>query len=163
LTAVDAATLYWTREPNGRDLHFRTFVITGVPVSNLKIQRVHGPRKAHACEVFKELYRVTNLGPDPATDVTVGIGGTDHFDFVSVDGVSGGSSEPFDLAVGESRKIIAYFKVTGYVPGESNTGRISATIGSDPWPDLAYDPKMANNQARTEIQMVGEPVMSCPP
>jgi hypothetical protein len=161
-TAADADTLRWTREPNGRDLHFRTFVITGVPVSNLKIERVYGPKKAHACEVFKESYRIKNMGPDPATHVTVTIGGTDHFDLVSVDGVSGSSTGPFDLAVGETRKVIAYFKVTAYVPGESETGWISATIGSDPWPDLAFDPVMKNNEAGTELRMVGEPVMSCP-
>jgi hypothetical protein len=162
-TAADGPTLTWTREPKGRDLHFRTFVITGVPVSNLKIERVSGVKKAHACEIFKEVYRIKNLGPDPATMVTVRIGGMDQFDFVSVDGVSGSTTEPFDLAVGESRKVIAYFQVTAYVPGESDTGWISAEIMSDPWPDLAYDPKMSNNQVGTEIRMLGEPVMSCWP
>jgi hypothetical protein len=161
-TAADAATLQWTRQPNGRDLHFRTFVITGVPVSNLKIKRIYGPTQARACQIFKETYWITNLGPDPATSVTVTIGGTDHFDFVSVDGVSGSSSDYFDLAMGESRKVITYFKVVAYVPGETPAGWISASIGSDPWPDIAYDPKMANNEAPTEIRMVGEPVMSCP-
>jgi hypothetical protein len=161
-TAADGDSLQWAREPDGRDLHFRTFVITGVPVSNLKIERVSGVKKAHACEIFKEVYRIKNMGPDPATRVTVMIGGMDHFDFVSVDGVSGSSTEPFDLAVGESRNVIAYFKVVAYVPGESETGWISGSIGSDPWPDLAYDPVTKNNDAATEIRMLGEPVMSCP-
>ena len=161
-TAPDAATLQWTRQPNGRDLHFRTFVITGVPVSNLKIKRIYGPTQARACQTFKETYWITNLGPDPATDVRVNIGGMDHFNFVSVDGVSGSSSEPFDLAVGESRKVVTYFKVVAYVPGEIPVGWISASIGSDPWPDIAYDPNMANNEIGTPIQMVGEPVMTCP-
>jgi hypothetical protein len=160
-TAPDAATLTWTREPKGRDLHFRTFVITGVPVSNLKIERVYGTNQAHACEIFKESYRVTNLGPDPATNVRVQIGGMDQFDFVSVDGVSGSSSDYFNLAVGESRKVITYYQVTAYVPGESDTGWISAEVMSDIWPDIAYDPKMTNNQVGAEIQMLGEPVMSC--
>lgn len=162
-TAVDAPTLQWIREPNGRDLHFRTFVITGVPVSNLKIKRIYGPTQARACQTFKETYWITNMGPDPATDVRVSIGGMDHFDFVSVDGVSGSISDPFDLAVGESRKVITYFKVVAYVPGEIEVGWISASIGSDPWPDIAYDPNVANNNAATPIQMVGEPVMTCPP
>jgi hypothetical protein len=162
-TAPDAPSLHWTRESNGRDLHFRTFVITGVPVSNLKIKRIYGPTQARACQTFKETYWITNMGPDPATDVRVSIGGMDHFNFVSVDGVSGSISDPFDLAVGESRKVITYFKVVAYVPGEIKTGWISASIGSDPWPDLAYDPNMANNEAATSIRMVGEPVMTCPP
>jgi hypothetical protein len=162
-TAAEAATLNWTPEPDGRDLHFRTFVITGVPVSDLQIERVSGAKKAHACEIIKETYRITNLGPDPATRVTVTIGGTDHFDFVSVDRMSGSSSDTFDMAVGESRLVVAYFQVTAYVPGESKTGWISGNIGSDPWPDLAYDPATDNNQAATQIRMVGKPVMSCWP
>jgi hypothetical protein len=162
-TASDAATLSWTPEPNGRDLHFRTFVITGVPVSDLQIERVSGAKKAHACEIIKETYRITNLGPDPATRVTVTIGGTDHFDFVSVDRTSGSSSAPFDMAVGESRLVVAYFQVTAYVPGESKIGWISAGIGSDIWPDVAYDPAQDNNQAGMEIRMVGKPVASCWP
>jgi hypothetical protein len=161
-TAVDAPTLQWIREPNGRDLHFRTFVITGVPVSNLKIKRIYGPTEARACQTFKETYWITNMGPDPATDVRVTIGGMDHFDFVSVDGAPGSSSDPFHLAVGESRKVITYYKVTAYVPGESKIGWISATIGSDPWPDLAYDPNLANNDVPTPIVLLGEPVLRCP-
>lgn len=162
-TATDGATLQWTSEPNGRDLHFRTFVITGVPVSDLKIERVSGAKKAHACEIFKETYRITNLGPDPATRVTVSIGGADQFDFVSVDRTSGSFSQPFDMAVGESRLVVAYFQVTAYVPGESKTGWISADIHSDIWPEVAYDPSTDNNGAGMEIRMVGKPVMSCWP
>lgn len=159
--AVDAATLNWVPEPDGRDLHFRTFVITGVPVSDLKIERVSGAKKAHACEIFKETYRVTNLGPDPATWIRVSIGGMDHFSFVSVNGVQGSSSEPFDLAVGESRLVVAYFQVTAYVPGESKIGWISADVRSDIWPDVAYDPATDNNWSGMPIRMVGKPVMSC--
>jgi hypothetical protein len=162
-TAGDAATLNWIPEPNGRDLHFRTFVITGVPVSDLKIERVSGAKKAHACEIFKETYRITNLGPDPATRVRVDIGGTDHFSFVSVDRMSGSSSDYFDLAVGESRLMVAYFQVTAYVPGESKIGGASAEIGSDIWPDVDYDPAIDNNWVGTPIRMVGKPVMSCWP
>jgi hypothetical protein len=160
-TAADAATLNWTPEPNGRDLHFRTFVITGVPVSDLKIERVSGAKKAHACEIFKETYRITNLGPDPATWVRVSIGGMDHFDFVRVDGARGSVGEPFDLAVGESRLVVAYFQVTAYVPGELKIGWISASVGSDLWPDIAYDPAANNSEASMPIRMVGKPVMSC--
>ena len=153
----------WTPAQADLDLHFRTFVVTGVPVSDLKIERVSGAKKAHACEIFKETYRITNLGPDPATSVRVTIGGMDQFDFVSVDRTSGSSSEPFDMAVGESRLVVAYFQVTAYVPGESKIGWISANIGSDPWPDNAFDLAMDNNGAALPIRMVGTPVMSCWP
>jgi hypothetical protein len=153
----------WTPAQAGLDLHFRTFVVTGVPVSDLKIERVSGAKKAHACDIFKETYRVTNLGPDPATWVRVSIGGMDQFDFVSVDRTSGSVSEPFDLAVGESRLVVAYFQVTAYVPGESKIGWISADTGSDIWPDIAYDPAMDNNGTGMPIRMVGKPVMSCWP
>lgn len=151
----------WTPAQADLDLHFRTFVVTGVPVSDLKIERVSGAKKAHACEIFKETYRITNLGPDPATWVRVSIGGMDHFSFVSVDRASGSVSEPFNLAVGESRLVVAYFQVTAYVPGEMKIGWISASVGSDLWPDIAYDPATDNSETSMPIRMVGKPVISC--
>jgi hypothetical protein len=153
----------WTPAQAGLDLHFRTFVVTGVPVSDLEIEWVSGAKKAHACEIFKETYRITNLGPDAATWVRVSVGGSDHFNFVSVDRMSGNTSDYFNLAVGESRLVVAYVQVTGYVPGETKMGWVSADTGSDPWPDIAYDPAMDNNHTSKPIRMVGKPVMSCWP
>ena len=151
----------WTVAPDGLDLHFQTYVITG-PVSDLKVTRISGPKKAHACQTFKETYRITNLGPDPATRVTVGIGGGDQFEGVSLNGVPGNLTAPFNLAVGQTMTIVAYFKVVAFGFGESRDGFIGATIGSDIYPDVAIDPNPNNNVAGTSIWLVGPPSDGCP-
>ncbi len=160
-TAAGDTPSNWTPVPNGLDLHFRTFVLVGVPVSDLSIVRVSGPKRAHACQIFREAYRVTNLGPDPATRVQVSIGGGDQFGFISVNGVPGNLSAPFNLAAGQSKTIVAYFKVVAFVPGETRDGFISATIGSDIYPDVTFDPNPNNNAAGTSVWLVGQPSEGC--
>jgi hypothetical protein len=161
-TALDAPTTAWAPAGAGYDLHFQTYVITGMPVSDLKIVRVSGPKKAHACQVFKETYRVTNLGPDKATNVSVSLGGGDQFSGVSVNGVPAGEPYYFELAAGQTKTIVAYFKVVAFVPGETRDAFISASASSDIYPEIAIDPNPDNNTAGTSIWLVGKPKLTCP-
>ena len=132
------------------------------PVADLAITRVSGPKKAHACQIFKETYRVTNNGPDLARYIQLSAGGGDQFDAVSVDGVPGRYSDFFDLAAGQSRTIVAYFKVVGFVPGEERDAFIGATLFWDYYSYTGIDPNPDNNVAGTPIWLVGKPKDSCP-
>ncbi len=143
------------------DLHFKTYVITGVPVSDLSIRVVSAPHTARACEVFKVIYRVRNLGPNRAENVVVGVGGTDQFDVIRVNGVAGSLSKPRRLAAGQSMLVTATYKVTAFVLGESRDGRIGATVSSDVYPNIAIDPNLNNNVKETRIWLVGKQRMSC--
>ena len=139
------------------DLHFKTYVVPGVPVSDLSIQRVRGATVARACHWFSETYRIKNHGPDTATHVGVYAGGTDQFD------PAGGTwyAGPFRLAPGQSRLITIHFKVTAFVPGESRQGRVNARVASDVHPNIAIDPHGNNDWTERLVLLVGRPALSC--
>ncbi len=143
------------------DLHFRTFVITGVPISDLSVVRKKGADKATACRQFNEFYTVTNNGPDTAERVVLGIGLTDQFDLVSLKSFPGGQSGPFTLAPGQSMQFKAVIKVTAFVPGESHDGRVSAQVFMDSWPDFTIDPNGSNDSTETIVRLQGQPRTSC--
>lgn len=158
--ATDVERLSW--QPLGADLHFQTYVITDLTYSDLKITRISGPKSAPACHVFKETYRVTNLGPDPAQNVFVGASGTDQFDVLTVNGQPGAWLGPFALKPGESRTITVYFKVTAFVPGESRNGEIGVGVGNDVYPAISLDLHPENNVSQTQFHLVGKPKLTCP-
>jgi hypothetical protein len=143
------------------DLHFRTFVITGVPISDLSVTRTRGANKATACRQFSEIYTVKNNGPDAAEHVTLTVGGTDQFDTLSVNDIPGSSAGPFTLAPGQSVQIKAVIKVTAFVPGESREGRIGAQVFMDSWPDFTIDPNAENDRAENIVWLQGMPRTSC--
>jgi hypothetical protein len=145
----------------GLDLHFRTFVITGVPVSDLTVKRVRGADKASACRQFSEIYTITNNGPDTAEHVLLHPGITDQFDLVSLGAFPNGGSGPFRLAPGESIQFKAVFKVTAFVPGESREGRVSATAFNDSWPDYTIDPNPGNDTIENIVWLQGQPRTGC--
>jgi hypothetical protein len=162
--SIDASNGSWL--PAGGpdlDLHFRTFVVTGVPVSDLMIEWVSGAKRAKACQVFSETFRITNLGPDPATGVIVGAGMTDQFSALDVNGVPDGSPQALTLDVGQSMLVTIDFKVVAFVPGESRTGWISASITSDIYPNIAIDPDTSNNDVGRQVRLISKPQMSCQP
>ncbi len=131
------------------------------PVSDLSIRRISGARRAKACQTFSETYQVENLGPDPAHNVVVTTGMMDQFDPVSVDGTPGSTSQPFDLAPGDVRTVVAYFKVTAFVPGEARLGRISASVHSEVYPDIALDPVPENNDTGFSLRLIGRQQLTC--
>ena len=123
--------------------------------SDLVVQLVSMPKHAKACQNFEITFTVTNLGPDPASHIYVGVGITDQFDTVGI------MNAPDILAAGETATVKAVIKVTAFVPGESRTGWVSANAVSDPYPDMSIDPNPDNNSSGRTIQLISKQVISC--
>ncbi len=138
------------------DLHFRTFVVTGVPISDLSVVRTKGADKATACRQFNEFYTVTNNGPDTAERVWLGIGLTDQFDVVSVTSYPDGKTGPFTLAPGQSMRFKAVVKVTGFVPGEERRGEVRAhAFMQEDWSDFRFDLNPDNDLVQNVVWLQG--------
>jgi hypothetical protein len=124
--------------------------------SDLAIRLISAPRHAKACETFKEIYIITNYGPNRATNVTVWINIPDQLSTVKILGV------PVNLAPRKSVIVTAYFKVVAYVPGESSDGWVTARVESDVSPAVSIDPKPGNNEVTKPIKFIGKQVLTCP-
>jgi hypothetical protein len=146
----------------GIDLHFKTYVITNVSVSDLAIRLVWAPKYARACQVFRQVYWVRNLGPNTAKNVIVTVGGTDQFDTISVQGVPGSQSSGRRLGPGKGMFVTAVIKVTAFVPGEVSDGRVGATVSSEVYPQIAIDPNLNNNVRENIVRLIGRQRISCP-
>jgi hypothetical protein len=145
------------------DLHFRTYVVPNVPVSDLAVSYVSGARHAKACQLFDVTYRVENLGPDVAQHVTLSIGVTDQFDVMSIDGHPLGDSQPdLTLAPGESVELTGTVKVTAFVPTESRDGMVSAHAWSEVWPDIAIDLNENNDYYFGSVRLISKGRQGCP-
>lgn len=64
--------------------------------SDLAVKLVSIPKHAKACDVFQAIYTVTNLGPDPAYNMSVGVHIPDAYHEIAILRV------PYLLAVGET-------------------------------------------------------------
>ena len=127
-----------------------------VSTSDLVIQLVSAPKHAKACETFDVIYTITNLGPDKAVKVNLGIGIPDPFETMQVQGV------PVSLAAGESVTVTATLKVTAFVPGESRNWWITGSAWSDVYPDISIDPNPDNNQTTGTIKLISKREITCP-
>jgi len=123
--------------------------------SDLVVQLISMPKHAKACQDFEITFSVTNLGPDPASHINVGVGITDQFDTVGMLGA------PDYLGVGETVTVKAVIKVTAFVPGESRTGWVAPGAVSDPYPDTSIDPNLDNNSSGRTIKLISKQLMSC--
>ena len=146
----------------GMDLHFQTYVVQNVPVSDLSVKHKAGQKRSRACATFSEIYTIKNNGPDTATHVVLGMGLTDQFDIVSVKSVVGGRPGPYTLKPGQSMDVRATIKVTAFVPNESREGRVSAHVFMDAWPDILIDPVEANDYTEGMVWLQGPGVEICP-
>jgi uncharacterized repeat protein (TIGR01451 family) len=124
--------------------------------SDLAIKLIHAPKRAKACQVVKATFKITNLGPDPATGVYFQTAIPDQFGDIALIGA------PDTLAVGQTVKVTAVLKVVAFVPGESRSAWIGAFVASDPYPNISIDPNPANNEVSQPVRMVGDPVERCP-
>lgn len=124
--------------------------------SDLVIQLVSAPKHAKACQVVTAIFTITNLGPDEATGVYVQPMIPDQFGELDLLGV------PAQLAVGQSATVTAILKVVAFVPGESRSAWIGASVGSEPFPNFSIDPNPANNEVSTPVKMISKPVSICP-
>jgi hypothetical protein len=138
------------------DLHFQTYANIVMYQSDLAIKHVSGPKSAKACETFTETYTITNLGPDFARNVNVGVIVPDAFDVTEMQGV------PVNLEVGESATITAVIKVVAFVPTESRKWRLTAGIYSEIYPDTNVDVDLNNNEVSNPITLTGKHRMLCP-
>lgn len=124
--------------------------------SDLVIQLIHAPKQARACQVVKAMFKITNLGPDPATGVYFQTAIPDQFGDVAMIGA------PDQLAVGQTVKVTAILKVVAFVPGESRSAWIGGFVASDPYPNISIDPDPSNNEMGRPVRIVGDPVERCP-
>jgi hypothetical protein len=124
--------------------------------SDLAIKLLSAPRHAKACETFDVTYMISNLGPDPATNVNIQIGIPDPFSVTKVAGA------PVDLAPQESKIVVVTLKVVAFVPGESRNWWITGNVSSDPYPDISIDPNTTNNEVTKPIKLVGKHMQVCP-
>lgn len=124
--------------------------------SDLAIKLIRAPKHARACQVVKAIFKITNLGPDPATGVYFQTAIPDQFGDIALIGA------PDRMAVGQTVKVTAILKVVAFVPGESRSAWIGAFVASDPYPNISIDPNPANNEVSQPVRMVGEPVERCP-
>jgi hypothetical protein len=125
--------------------------------SDLSIKIISGPPShLRACQTFKVVYRVTNYGPDRATNVSIWTNTPDPVDRMKV------SKASFNLAKGKSKTVTVTYKVVAYVPGESSTGWVTAGAISDVYPNISIDPKSSNDQVTRTVKYVGKQVTSCP-
>ena len=116
--------------------------------SDLVVSVVSAPKHVRDCEVFEVTFAVTNLGPDPVSGVSTGIGIPDAFSEIDL-------PEPLgSLAVGETATFTAVIQVTSF--DKFNEPRKEWAIGSaHPSPDFRIDPNLENNRAEASIRIIG--------
>ena len=103
----------------------------------LATRLVSAPKHAKACQTFNVTYSITNLGPDPVTNLDLQFNVPDQFSVISVIG------SPINLAVRQSTNVTAVVKVVAFVPGESRAA----------WVIL--------DNVTTPIKLIGKQVLTC--
>ena len=118
-------------------------------VSDLTISVISVPKHGKACETFEVTYAITNLGPDPAANVDIGINVPDQLEFLETQGA------PSSLAVGETAIITAVIEVL-YVDRDRK-GWVDATVFSSVF---STDPNRENNRLSSPFKLIG-PKKTC--
>lgn len=122
--------------------------------SDLAVRLVSIPKHAKACDVFQATYTVTNLGPDPAYNMSVGVHIPDAYNEIAILRV------PYLLAVGETATFSVIIWVGGFEPGESRRAWVG--VGASLLPD-SIDPNPDNNRVESDMKIISEPVVNCLP
>ena len=121
-------------------------------VSDLTVSVISIPKHGKACETFEVTYAVTNLGPDPAANVNIGINVPDQMEFLDTQGA------PSSLGVGETAIITAIVEVL-YVDRDRK-GWVDATVFSSVSPNISIDPNRENNRLSSPFKLIG-PKKAC--
>ncbi len=124
--------------------------------SDIAVRVLSMPKSAKACQTFKAIFSVKNLGPDPASHLYITTWLPDQLDLVSLNGA------PKSLAVGQTVTFSARIKVVAFVPGEARQTWVGAYAMSDPYPNVSIDPNPDNDRVSKPLKLTGKPVMICP-
>lgn len=122
--------------------------------SDLAVSLVSVPNQARACEVFQAIYTVTNLGPDPAYNMSLGVHIPDAYHDIAV------LRWPYALAVGETATFSIVIWVGSFEPGETRRAWVGAGVSG---PGTSIDPNMDNNRVEEPMKIVGPYVANCLP
>src|SRR5687767_3843838 len=114
-------------------------VYADTSTSDLAIELVSAPRHAKACQVFEATFKITNRGPDEASNLFVNIATPDQLGTLELLGV------PETLAAGESVTITAVIQVVSFGPNDTRSAWVGAGVSSEPYPDTSVDPNWENN------------------
>ena len=120
-------------------------------VSDLTVSVISIPKHGKACQTFEATYAVTNLGPDPATNVRLATNVPDQMEFLETQG------EPSYLAVGETAIVTAVIEIL-YVDRDRK-GWVDATVYSSPF-NIGNDPNFQNNDLSSPFKLIG-PKKAC--
>jgi len=117
-----------------------------------------GPTRVKSGEVVVYTIKLTNLGPETATRISIIGGGGDQFNPVSMhcqDNGSFGQSAcyPPDLAPGGVATASYSVRVCCLVRGENRDAFIGASAGQDVIPDP--DPNIENNWVQKDVHIIG--------
>lgn len=119
--------------------------------SDLAVSLVSLPKHVKACDVFEAVYTVTNLGPDPASNISLLIHIPDAFQDIGTLGL------PDTLDAGETATFTVVIWVGGFVPGELRSAWVGVTVYS-----ASVDPNLDNDELRAPIRIISKHVDSCP-
>jgi len=116
--------------------------------SDLTVRVVSAPKHVRDCEVFEVTFVVTNLGPDPVSDLSIGINVPDAFNEIDL------LDSPDSLAVGETATFTAVVQVTSF--DKFSEPRLAWVLTRVfPAPDFRIDPNPENNSAEASIRIIG--------
>jgi len=124
--------------------------------SDLAVSLVSVPMHVKACQTFEATYTVTNLGPDPASHLTLLVSIPDAYQDLEVVGL------PESLAVGETDSVSVVIKVMLFEPGETRHAWVGVTLLSDYYLEPSIDPNPENSTTRTPMKIIGKHMGGCP-
>jgi hypothetical protein len=127
----------------------------GATTSDLAITLVSIPKHAKACQTFEAVYTVTNLGPDPASNLHLTVWIPDAYNEVEVIGL------PDSLAVGQTAAVSVIIDVVAFVPGETRRAWVGVTLISDSFEEPSTDPNPDNSTVTTEMKIIGKHIYNC--
>ena len=124
--------------------------------SDLAVSLVSLPKHVKACQTFEAIYTVTNLGPDPASNLYLLVSIPDAYQDLEVVGL------PESLAVGETATVSVLVKVILFEPGETRNAWVGVTLVSDSYLEPSIDPDPENSTIRTPMRIISKHISRCP-
>lgn len=124
-----------------------------VTTADLVVSLVSIPKHAKACQIFEAVYTVTNLGPDPASNLYLAVWIPDAYNVVDIVGL------PDTLDAGETATVSVIIEVVAFVPGETRRAWVGVT--AENYVDPSTDPNLENNSINTDMKIIGKHTDVC--